>query len=131
MRGGVNWLPIMDPVLVEGLGQLFAAVDQAGGRAFISPHPKSLGRTDGSATSQHYAADGELRAADVMIEGITLQRAYNIARNLAVFSGIGVYTDTRPANMLHVDTRKSRSTANPAVWSRVAGKYGAPNRAFV
>lgn len=69
---------------------------------------------------------GEVRAVDIFpkvggryIETTEeLERAYEIAKAVG-FSGIGVYTDTQPGHMLHVDVRSSRGT----IWSRIAGSY--------
>lgn len=133
VRGGRDWLPNMDRSLVLLLDVFFSAVAQAGGRAYISPHPESLGRTSGNINSDHYAGvqgNNTVYGADVMIEGLDIQRAYNLARDYP-FTALGVYTDTRPAHMLHLSTRPSRTPQNPALWSRVGGEYGPILAAFV
>lgn len=123
-RAGVDWLPRMDPQLVHGLELFFAAVAKEGGQAMISAHEEALGRTNGNNTSQHYfQPGGRVRAADVMVSGIPLQRAYTLARNLGVFSGIGLYPEWKPYPGLHLDTRTTRAAIDPATWSRINGSY--------
>lgn len=55
-------------------------------------------------------------AADVRIEGLTLQQQYDRAKSISAFAngGIGVY-DT---GFIHVDVRKTK-----ARWARVRGVY--------
>ena len=75
---------------------------------------------------------GEVRAVDVfplveirpgeyryMNSQADRARAFNTAKQVG-FRGIGLYTDTQPGNMLHVDTRDADRVAT---WSRVAGNY--------
>ena len=132
MRGSTDWLPRTDPDLVEALDDFIGEIVAAGGRAFISPNSEALGREAGNEASQHYYAPGRpVRAADVMVQGVTLQQAVEIAKRMRRFSGIGAYNDTRPAPMVHLDVRPDRSPDNPALWSRVAGTYGAIEQAFV
>src|SRR5690554_3051170 len=50
------------------------------------------------------------------------QRAYDTAKQVG-FTGIGLYTDTQPGNMLHVDIRERKGDGQVAIWSRVAGNY--------
>ena len=131
VNGGFNWLPYLDPELVQGVDRFISKVRSAGGNAWISPAAGSLGRETGSDTSQHYAAPGQpVRAADVFVRGVSLERAVSLARSLGVFSGIGAYTDTSPANMVHLDTRTNRTPQSPATWSRVAGVYQGLAAAF-
>jgi len=47
-----------------------------------------------------------------------LERAFHIAKSVG-FTSVGVYTDTAPGFMLHVDVRSSGETN----WSRIAGVY--------
>lgn len=101
----------------------------------ISPHPDALGRELGDSMSMHNIERwGVLKAADVFpmylerVNGIsrlryisTTQqriRAYEAAI-YSGFNGIGIYTDTRPGDMLHLDTREGQL----ATWSRVNGQY--------
>ena len=58
------------------------------------------------------------------------QRAYEVAKKVG-FTGIGLYTDTRPSNMVHLDVRADRRPGDPAKWSRVAGDYRAITEVLV
>lgn len=126
VRAGHDWRPNMPATLLTSLASFGAAVAAAGGRAYVSPHPEALGRTSGPTDSQHYAGAtgaGRLHAADVMVEGISLQAAYSIARGLGRFSGIGVYPEWRPHPGLHLDVRPERDPIAPALWARLGGQY--------
>lgn len=98
-------------------------------KVMISPHKAAIGREDG--TSQHnYRRYGEVRALDVMPEGIhTLEdaeRSVEIARMIG-FTGIGFYPhwdlDGNPENGLrpglHLDVREDRMPTNPSTWGGV------------
>lgn len=111
------WWPFVDADLLHGLDAFRGAL---GVPVKISPVTGAIGRTSKDyKTSQHYfLSGGKVRAIDVMIpQGITLNEAYNVARNLGVFSGIGVYPDWVPSHGLHVDTRLNRTPQNPSTWS--------------
>lgn len=122
-----EWSDAMDSLLVENLQRFAQRVEAAGGRAWISPAAGALGRIGPiSDTSQHNVSRyQEVRAADVMVSGLSLRRAYDIARGLSAFSGIGVYPDWRPAYGLHLDVRADRSPLNPATWAGVRDESGA------
>ncbi len=93
----------------------------------ISAHPDALGRHGGTSDKSQHNVDlwGEVLATDIFPEGLTENNAleaYEKARQ-AGFSGIGIYTDTKPSMMMHVDVRPDRSPASPAKWARVDRKY--------
>lgn len=101
------------------------------GPVIISPVDGALGRRGGASGSMHNVDKWDLvRAVDVfpgfLVSGRIAfihnqdqrRRAYSVARAIG-FTGIGIYTDTRPGNMLHLDNRDGHL----ATWSRVAGKY--------
>lgn len=126
-----QWWPEMNQELLQ---KLDAFREAWGHPVRISPAEGSLGRHDGEfGTSQHNVdAWGEVRAADVfpmvpagasgyryLVNEEERRRAYETARAVG-FTGIGLYTDTSPGNMLHVDVRP---TAEVATWSRVNGQY--------
>ena len=122
------WWPLMSTDLLKRL-DLFREL--MGSKVIISPVNGALGRHGGDSTSQHNVDMwGEVRAVDVFptIDGkfITTeaqrQIVYENARK-AGFSGIGLYTDTQPGNMLHVDVRESNTRHNPALWARVEHSY--------
>lgn len=126
-----KWWPHMSPELLR---KLDAFRERWGHPVQISPANGALGRHQGhGGTSQHNVdAWGEVRAVDVFpklpagasgyryIETASERaRAYQMARAVG-FTGIGLYTDTRPGDMLHVDVRPSSGVAT---WSRVDGSY--------
>jgi len=123
------WWPLMSSDLLKKL-DLFR--EKWGHAVEVSNSPGAIGR-EGENNSQHNPSIwGEVRAVDVFpkINGqyITAladrQRAYQIAREVG-FTGIGIYTDTKPGNMLHLDVRADRKESNPAQWSRVDQNYRA------
>lgn len=95
----------------------------------VSPANGSLGRHQGEGSQSQHNVDlwGEVRAVDVFptIKGRYMRtaadrrRAQEIAEAVG-FTGIGLYTDTQPGNMLHVDVRTGNRVAK---WSRVGGEY--------
>lgn len=116
------------------LTKLDAFRDQWGAPVQISPAAGGIGRHNGGDDHSQHNIDrwGEVRAVDVfpMVEirpgqyrymstREDRQRAHDTARAVG-FTGIGLYTDTKPGNMLHVDTREG---SRVATWSRVAGDY--------
>jgi hypothetical protein len=108
------------PSLRDGAERLAARVHRAGGRLFISPAPGAIGRQAGAATTQHNSDRwGEVRAVDLMVEGVKLADAVAMARGLGLFSGIGAYPDWRPSPGLHVDVRADRVATDPALWGAV------------
>lgn len=127
------WWPFMSSSLVAGVDEFVGEVAAAGGYAYLSDDDGALGRHDGEASTSQHNLDlyGEVRAADLVVTGISLEKAYTIARRLNVFSGIGVYTDWASGGGIHLDVRTDRTPDNPAKWSRVAGVYGAIETAFV
>lgn len=100
-----------------------------GAPVIISPAEGSLGRHQGHVGESQHNVDawGEVRAVDVfpkvngryMTRAADRRRAYEIAQEVG-FTGIGLYTDTTPGNMLHVDVRPGNRVAK---WSRVGGDY--------
>ncbi|GAA6154483.1 hypothetical protein [Pseudoteredinibacter isoporae] len=126
------WYPLMSNDLLLKLDKFREAW---GGPVIVSSADGAVGRRDDHSRSQHNVnVWGEVRAVDIFpkvggryIEtSEELERAFDIAKAVG-FSGIGVYTDTSPGHMLHVDVRSTRDT----IWSRIAGtyKYGAPGLA--
>ena len=90
----------------------------------VSPVAGAIVRHAGDSSSQHNVDRwGETRAIDVFPAGMDSlderQRAYQIAREVG-FTGIGIYTDTKPSNLLHVDVRPGDRVAT---WGRVDFKY--------
>jgi len=100
----------------------------------ISPMAGAVGRNLGPHdTSQHNVDKwGEVRATDFfpmlpdgkggwryMQTAVERKRAFEVAK-AAGFTGIGIYTDTYPGNMVHGDVREASQLAK---WSRVGGAY--------
>jgi len=126
------WYPLMNADLLTKL-DLFRKL--WGAPVVISSAEGGIGRHDGEdGTSQHNVDRlGEVRAIDVFpkvqtasgyryIEtGEELKRAYQIALEVG-FEGIGVYTDTQPGHMLHVDTRIDEDEKINK-WSRINKTY--------
>lgn len=129
-----DWYSLMSTDL---LVKLDAFREAWGAPVRISPASRGIGRHDGpNGTSQHNVDRwGEVRAVDVfplvevrpgdysyMESATDRQRAYDTAKQVG-FTGIGLYTDTQPGNMLHVDIRERKGDGQVAIWSRVAGNY--------
>ncbi len=118
------WWPFIDGDLLLGLDAFRYAL---GVPVKISPVAGAIGRTSKDyKTSQHYfLSGGKVRAIDVMIpQGVNLETAYNVARSIGIFSGIGVYPDWLPTHGLHLDTRENKTPDNPATWSGIKTASG-------
>lgn len=114
----------------ELLEKLYLFRFEWGRPVVISPHSGGIGRQDESQSQHNALAWGEVRAVDVFpVVGsgyirspVDRYRAYDLARR-AGFTGIGLYTDTKPGNMVHLDVREDRPPGSPALWSRVQREY--------
>jgi len=107
-----EWWPLMSTELLTKLDEFR---HQLGVPVRISPASGALGRRMGMATSQHNVdLWGEVRAVDVMFEGVSLERGYQVAKEVG-FSGIGAYPDWKPSKGMHLDVRQ----APLALWSGV------------
>ncbi|MFC6631651.1 hypothetical protein [Microbulbifer taiwanensis] len=128
------WYPLMNAELLQKLDAFRAAW---GGRVIISPAEGGIGRHGGEGgTSQHNVDRwGEVRAIDVFPQvqdpagnwryldnGAQLEHAYQVAEQVG-FTGIGVYTDTSPGHMVHLDVRPRKPDGGIATWSRVNHQY--------
>lgn len=107
----------LDPLLVYALDEFR---HRLGSRVMISPAPGAIVREEGNPNSQHYVGsfDAPIRkgtAIDVMPLDATLQEAYDVARSIEEFGGIGVYPDWKPMPGLHLDTRPKKS-GHVATW---------------
>lgn len=128
-----GWFNQMSPELLKKLDQFRK---EWGFPVQISPHQDAVGREDATSQSQHNVMRwGEVRAVDVFPKNsiggyinskAELKRAYDIARRVG-FNGVGLYTDTAPGHMVHLDVRKGAF----AKWSRIAGQYKSINEALV
>lgn len=126
-----EWWDQMSPEL---LAKLDAFREAWGAPVVISTAQGSLGRNLGNASESQHNVDawGEVRAVDVFPQvpagaggyryistRTDRERAYEVAKAVG-FTGIGLYTDTAPGNMVHLDVRTS---SRVATWSRVDGDY--------
>lgn len=128
------WWPLMNADLLAKLDEFRA---RWGHPVRVSPADGSRGRVDTS-ESQHNIIHtlGSVRAVDVFptvngrgMSAGDMQAAVALAAEVG-FTGIGVYTDTEPYPMLHLDVRPGREPGSPALWSRVNGEYGGLWEAF-
>lgn len=128
-----EWWALMDQDLLSKLDDFRQAW---GYPVLISPVAGALGRHNGpDGNSMHNVDKWEkVRAVDVfpqvpdgkgkfraMRRDDDRMRAYDIAKAVG-FTGIGIYADTMPGNMVHLDNRDG---THVATWSRVAGQYKA------
>lgn len=126
-----EWWPLMNHDLLVKLDAFRGAW---GYPVMVSPAEGGLGRRDGpeGASMHNVERWGEVRAVDVFLKvpirtdcfafirrADDRRRAHELARQVG-FKGIGLYTDTSPGNMLHVDNRDGDHIAT---WSRIDGKY--------
>jgi hypothetical protein len=126
--------PWWDKMSQELLRKLDAFRHEWGSPVRISPADGGIGRHQGSEGASQHNIDrwGQVRAVDVfpmvpaggagyryMKTAADRRRAYEIAQRVG-FTGIGLYTDTAPGDMLHVDVRPGPTVAT---WSRVSGDY--------
>jgi hypothetical protein len=118
------WWPFIDNDLLIGIDDFRRSL---GVPVTISPAPGAIGRTSGKdKNSQHYLlSGGKVRAVDVMIpNNVPMETAFNVAKNIGVFAGIGLYPDWRPTHGLHLDTRTNKTPQNPATWSGIRTASG-------
>lgn len=129
------WWPLMNPKQLKALDKFRELM---GSPVFISPVEGGLGRHGGDVNSSQHNVDkwGMVNATDVfptvkannakgwkyISTEAERQLVFENAKK-AGFTGIGLYTDTFPGNMLHVDVRSDRTAINPALWSRVEHEY--------
>ena len=99
----------------------------------ISMAHGALIRFDGSKTSEHYViktTTGQIEKLSRAIDGFPdcdIFKAWTITLSSGMFTGVGVYFDTRnnhgvPQPMLHLDLRST-----PLIWYRNGGEYFYPH----
>lgn len=125
------WADMMHPALLFALDVLRDALNAP---VFISPAKGSLGRRMGMSTSLHNVQfHGQVYAADVLLPSSWgVAEGFDAARNVRLFSGIGVYPFWKPRPGLHVDVRhlsavnptKGATPLKPATWGAVRGAGG-------
>lgn len=125
------WADMMHPALLFALDVLRDALNAP---VVISPAKGSLGRRMGMSTSLHNVQfHGQVYAADVLLPSSWgVAEGFDAARNVRLFSGIGVYPFWKPRPGLHVDVRhlsavnptKGATPLKPATWGAVRGAGG-------
>lgn len=110
--------------------------EYTGSYPYISPAQGSVGRFKGNDDNSQHNIDkwGRVYAVDIMLRTPygnptpeNMQYAYDIAKKYG-FTGIGLYKDTKPFYMIHLDIR---DTFQVATWSRIEGEYSNINRGLV
>lgn len=128
-----GWWDQLNPELLDKLNRFR---ELWGMPVVVSSDPHAVGRHNGRGDVSQHNVDqwGEVRAVDVFptvetrngrawVKTIAQrERAFRLATE-AGFTGIGIYTDTAPGNMLHLDVRQDRAEGDPATWSRIAGNF--------
>ena len=125
------WVNRVHPALLFALDVLR---DTLGAPVVISPAAGSLGRRLGGSSSLHNVdVFGMVYAADVLLPlSWGVAEGFDAARNVRLFSGIGVYPFWKPRPGLHVDVRhlsavnptKGATPLKPATWGAVRGAGG-------
>ena len=125
------WVNRVHPALLLALDVLR---DTLNSPVVISPAPGSLGRRLAGSSSLHNVdVFGMVYAADVLLPvSWGVEEGFDAARNVRLFSGIGVYPFWIPRPGLHVDVRhlstvnptKGATPLKPATWGAVRGAGG-------
>lgn len=113
-----DWWPHMDADLLRKLDNFR---HRWGAPVQVSPAPGALGRHAGDSGSYHNVDRwGAVRAVDVFPAGLTPDTAARAveAAKAAGLGGIGLYTDTQPSMMMHLDNRSGSGR-----WARIDGQY--------
>ena len=126
-----TWANRVHPALLFALDVLRETL---GSPVVISPAAGSLGRRRGGSSSLHNVdVFGMVYAADVLLPmAWGVAEGFEAARNVRLFSGIGVYPFWKPRAGLHVDVRhlsavnpsKGATPLRPATWGAVRGAGG-------
>lgn len=125
------WVNRVHPALLLALDVLR---DTLNSPVVISPAPGSLGRRLAGSSSLHNVdVFGMVYAADVLLPvSWGAEEGFDAARNVRLFSGIGVYPFWKPRAGLHLDVRhlsavnptKGATPLTPATWGGVPGAGG-------
>ena len=126
-----EWAYMMHPALLFALDVLR---DELNAPVVTSPAKGALGRRMGMSTSLHNVDfHGMVYAADVLLPlSFGVDQGFDAARELRLFSGIGVYPFWKPRAGLHLDVRhlsplnpsKGATPRTPATWGGVPGAGG-------
>ena len=125
------WLNQVHPALLFALDVLRYTL---GSPVVISPAAGALGRRLGMSNSLHNVdVFGMVFAADVLLPlSWGVAEGFDAARNVRLFSGVGVYPFWKPRPGLHLDVRhlsavnpsKGATPLRPATWGAVRGAGG-------
>lgn len=125
------WLNRIHPALLFALDVLR---DTLNAPVVISPAPGALGRRLGGSSSLHNVdVFAMVYAADVLLPlCCSVADGFQVACNLRLFSGVGVYPFWSPRPGLHLDVRhlsamnptKGATPLTPATWGAVPGAGG-------
>ncbi len=114
------WWPFMNADLLR---KLDAFREAWGAPVQLSPAEGGIGREDDSNSQHNVLKWREVRATDIMPEGMDApadrERAVRIAREVG-FTGIGVYPNWKPRPGIHVDVREPEYAGHVATWSQLA-----------
>ena len=126
-----TWVNRIHPALLFAMDVLR---DMLGSCLVISPAAGSLGRRLGGSKSLHNVdVFGMVYAADVLLPlAWRVGEGFEAARDLRLFSGIGVYPFWKPRPGLHLDVRhlsamnptNGATPLTPATWGAVLGAGG-------
>lgn len=115
-----EWWPFMDERILKCVDEFRA---HWGAPCSISPVDGALGRRLGPEPMSGHNIDrwGTVMAVDLFPAGMDtaedLKRALDCAKR-AQATGIGLYTDTQPSFMIHLDVRPDRTADRPRLWCR-------------
>lgn len=85
----------------------------------MTPSPLYDAHVRQTGTSRHSLEGGrESDATDVFVSNEYIWDAWLAAQRIPEIGGIGVYLDTKPSVMFHIDTRPDR-----LLWVRLNGEY--------
>lgn len=118
------------PVMAESTLLTLDAFRHAwGAPVVVSPNPAALARYLGPESMSGHNVDRWewCYAVDVFPTGMETAKDRTRALACALTSGatgVGLYLDTTPGQMIHIDTRPDRTPHHPRLWSRIGGKYG-------
>jgi len=118
------WWPLMNS---DQLLKLDAFREAWGAPVMLSPAQGGIGREDDSNSQHNVTLWGEVRATDIMPEGMNTaadrSRAVAIARAVG-FTGIGIYPDWQPRAGLHLDVREPETPGHIATWAGLKDHNG-------
>ena len=89
---------------------------------YISHHPKAIGRFGNGSSYHFFETHGEVKAIDIMPEGIYTKRdVYRFIELIVMcgFTGFGFYPHWEPNPGFHVDVRPGRKLGDPAKWGAI------------